>query len=98
MRVDKKGVVYVLWEQYAADAPRPQALGIAVSPDGGDTFTGCWEVPGIAGPSLGTNGGQQGMLTTKLAVGDDGSIAVANGTFLEGKQSRVAFVRGHLAR
>jgi hypothetical protein len=55
-------------------------------------------VPGTADPTLGVNGGLQGLLMRKLAVADDGAIAVVNSSFREGEISRVRLIRGRVER
>jgi hypothetical protein len=90
--VDGGGNVYVLWERYP-DGETPRGLMLAVSRDGGGSFEAT-EVPRSA--DAGRNGSLQGMLMEKLAVGREGSLAVVNSSFQEGKRSRVWLTRGQL--
>ena len=91
--LDAKGNVYVLFERFEEHPFLARGLGMALSTDGGDTFnTG--PVPGSVGE--GWNGSSQGLLMRKLAVGDDGAIAIVNSSFKENERSRVWLVRGRL--
>jgi hypothetical protein len=98
VRVDDIERVFVLWKQYPRGETRSRGLLFTHSADGGDHFAAPSPVPGIAGDSLGYDGSQQGSLTTKLAVGGDGTLAVVNSTFVPGQVSHVRLVRGRLAR
>jgi BNR repeat-like domain len=91
--VDARGSLYVLWERFARQAPRPRGLGIAVSRDGGRSFE-AGQVPESAGP--GWNGSLQGMLMNKLSVNREGAVAIVNSSIAEGKGSRVWLMRGRL--
>jgi hypothetical protein len=94
--VDAQDRVYVLWEEYPDARERPHALAFTYSTNGGDQFAEATAVPGIAGPGLGFNGSQQGMLASKLAVNDGGSIAIVNSTFQPDKASHVWLIRGRV--
>jgi hypothetical protein len=54
-------------------------------------------VPGSADPALGVNGGQQGLLMSKLAVNGAGTVAVVNSTFARDEASHVWLFRGRAA-
>ena len=92
--VDGGNRVYVSWEAMAAGAPRPHALGIAVSGDGGRHFSLPAQVPGSAvGPRAG-GGSHQGLLGKKLAADASGRLAIVNSSMLPGERSRVWLMRG----
>lgn len=88
------GGVYVSWEVSRRANERPVALALAVSRDGGRRFGPPAEVPGSQSPPGGSNGSHQGQLMRKLAVDDDGGIALVNSTLVLGRASRVWLVRG----
>ena len=92
--LDRKGNVYVLWERFAEHRFLARGLALAVSSDGGKTFSAPILVPESAG--VGWNGSSQGLLMRKLAVGPQGAIAIVNSSFKEGAASRVWLVRGQL--
>jgi hypothetical protein len=92
--VDARGHVHVLWERDLAQDANGRRLGYASSSDGGATFAEAVEVPHIAHPSLGANGSQQGKLVDKLAVDEDGTLAVVNSTFDPARGSHIWLVRG----
>ena len=88
--------VYILYEREGTPRERTQSLVLARSTNGGDTFAES-PVLGIAGPSLGFNSSQQGMLLEKMTIAPSGGeIAIANGTFLENRESRIWLLRGSL--
>lgn len=86
--------LYVLFELFPERGHRSRGLGLASSDDGGRTFTPATTVPGSLDPEDGINGSQQGLLMRKLAVNDEGAIAVVNSTFISGKSSHVRLIRG----
>lgn len=92
--VDDRGGVYVVWERYPTIVGRPLGLGLARSTDGGRTFSAPSVVPATADVLLGVNGSRQGALMRKLAVADDGTVAVVNSSFREGVISRVRLIIG----
>ncbi len=94
MTIDDDGRLFVVWEHYPDPRQRPVGLGFTSSDDGGETFDDPSIVPGSVGPELGINGGLQGLLMSKIAVDDRGSVAVGHSTFLEGEESRVRLLRG----
>jgi hypothetical protein len=83
----------LLWERFTGETLRPRGLGIAVSSDGGRSFSSN-QVPESIG--AGWNGSFQGMLTRKLAVGTDGALAIVNSSIHEREGSRVWLMRGKL--
>ncbi|KQQ97264.1 sialidase family protein [Massilia sp. Leaf139] len=87
----------IVWEILGRDG-RPRSLGISVSRDGGRSFTAPSVVPGSAAPHGGSNGSQQGLLGSKLALGRDGRIAIVNRSLVPGQGSRIRLIRGHVAR
>jgi hypothetical protein len=98
LSVDGEGTLYVVWERFPTRRGRPLGLGFAHSEDGGRTFGGYAVVPGTADGDLGFNGGLQGLLTRKLAVAEDGAIAVANSSFRQGEASLVRLILGRVER
>ena len=88
--------VHVLWELFPEQGQRSRGLGMTVSADGGDSFAAADVVPHTADPELGINGSLQGLLMRKLAVNDQGDIAVANSSFLPEERSRVRLIRGRV--
>ena len=95
LSVDGEGTLYVVWERFPTRQGRPIGLGLAYSDDGGRTFAGHAVVPGTADSELGFNGSLQGLLTRKLAVAEDGAIAVVNSSFQQGEASLIRLIRGH---
>ena len=93
--VDAKGNLYVLWERFEGDTLRPRGLGLALSQDGGRTFRAT-QVPDSAGS--GWNGSLQGLLARKLAVSQDGAIAIVNSSIKPNEESRAWLIRGQLKR
>ena len=85
--------VYVLWETYPDPRAMPRGLALAVSSDGGATFSAPAAVPGSVDAAGGFNGSQQGLLMRKLAVNDGGDVAVVNSSFKAGGGSRVWLMR-----
>ena len=96
--IDAASNLYVVWERFPARHGSPLGLGFTSSQDGGRTFGLPAVVPGTANTALGVNGGLQGLLMRKLAVAEDGAIAVVNSSFREGEISRVRLIRGRIER
>jgi hypothetical protein len=96
LAVDGDGNLYVVWERFATGRNWPFGLGFAYLRDGRRTVGLHAVVPGTADGALGANGGLQGLLMRKLAVGVDGSIAVVNSSFDEGEVSRIRLIRGRV--
>jgi hypothetical protein len=94
LSLDGRGSLYVLWEQFADDPVRPRGLRLAVSNDGGGTFTAPVLVPDSA--DEGWNGSSQGLLMRKLALNRHGALAIVNSSFKEKERSRVWLMRGQL--
>jgi hypothetical protein len=93
LAVDDRGGVYVLWELFHDHRHRPRGLGLALSRDGGASFTRPAVVPASAGPPGHWNGSHQGLLMRKLAVNAHGAIAVVNSSLRENERSRVWLIR-----
>jgi hypothetical protein len=89
--VDGDGSLYVVWERFSVGR---LGLGFARSRDTGGTFSPPSIVPGTAEVWLGVNGSLQGALMSKLAVAEDGTIAVVNSSFQKGSVSRVRLILG----
>ena len=98
MGVDAHGRVYVLWELYADMRQPPRGLGLAVSVDGGRSFSKPGLVPDSADPGGGFNGSSQGLLMKKLAVSTGGAVAIVNSSLKQDAHSRVWLMRGALPR
>ena len=86
--------VYLVWELYPQSGEPPRGLGLAVSRDGGDTFSETAVVPGTAEPGHGVNGSLQGRFGRKLAAGTRSRFAVVNSRVAPGEGSRVRLVAG----
>lgn len=95
LALDGSGGVFMLWERSGGEGERPRGLGLAVSRDGGASFT-AQVVPQSAGE--GWNGSSQGLLMQKLAVNGDGNVAIVNSSLQPGKRSRVWLIRGATSR
>ncbi|MGH8667689.1 MAG: sialidase family protein [Burkholderiales bacterium] len=91
--VDGKTGVYVVYELFPHGQQRPRGLGIAVSRDGGRTFSAPETVPGSTAPGGAPNGSFQGLLMQKLAVNRRGEVAVVNSSVQDGARSRVWLMR-----
>jgi hypothetical protein len=94
LSVDGKGNLYVLWERFADHPLIPRGLALAVSSDGGKTFTAPVLVPDSA--DAGWNGSSQGLLMRKLAVNRQGAFAIVNSSFKDKERSRAWLIRGQL--
>ena len=94
LSADGNGNLYILWERFADSPVRPRGLTLAVSNDGGATFTKPVPVPGSV--DAGWNGSLQGLLMRKLAVNRHGAFAIVNSSFHENERSRVWLMRGRL--
>jgi hypothetical protein len=92
--IDGDGSLYVVWERFPTIVGRALGLGFALSRDAGGTFSLPSVVPGTADFWLGDNGSLQGALMRKLAVAEDGTIAVVNSSFRQGTVSRVRLILG----
>jgi hypothetical protein len=99
LRIDGNGNLYVMWELFENHRQRPRGLALAVSRDGGRSFTPPQVVPESIDASGGWNGSLQGLLMSKLAVNRHGDIAIVNSSLKDGERSRVWLIRGRsLAR
>lgn len=96
LAVDAAGRLYVLWDLFHDRQARPAAQGMAVSIDGGRTFTAPAPVPGSAAPRGGANGSRQGLLMKKLAVNGAGAVAIVNSSLKPDEYSRVWLTRASL--
>ena len=96
--VDAKGRLVVTWELYGHERLPPRGLGLAVSTDGGRSFSQTVAVPDSIDPAGGANGSSQGLLMRKLAVNAAGAVAVVNSSFKANAHSRVWLLRGSLPR
>ena len=96
LSVDANGNLYVLWELFHNPRRYSRGLALAVSRDGGDTFTPPTLVPGSIDPAGGSNGSNQGLLMRKLAVNGRGAVAIVNSSLKPSERSRVWLIRGAL--
>jgi hypothetical protein len=96
LAIDERGTVHVVWEVYPDHREAPRGLAIAMSRDGGETFSAPAPVPGSIDPTGGGNGSFQGRLMRKLAVRGD-TLAIVNSSLALGRGSRVWLMRGRLA-
>lgn len=98
LAVGADGTVILSWELFPSGGGRPRGLGIAVSRNGGQTFTSPGIVPESADPGGGGNGSHQGLLMEKLALNAGGTVAIVNSSMKPGLRSRVWLMRGQLAK
>jgi hypothetical protein len=94
--VDGQGTLYVAWELFPGSSTRPLGLEYTVSRDNGRSFSLPQLVPGSQDAQGGANGSHQGLLGKKLAVNDEGRIAVVNSSMERGERSRVWLMRGRM--
>lgn len=94
LAVDGDDNVYVLWELFPERHIRSLGLGFTHSGDNGDSFTTPEAIPGSTDPSLGINGSLQGLLMNKLAVNEQGQIAIVNSTFYPDRSSHIWLYHG----
>jgi hypothetical protein len=93
LSVDATGDLYALWELFPGPRGYPRGLSLAVSRDGGISFTPPAPVPGSIDPTGGWNGSNQGFLMRKLAVNDGGTVAIVNSSLQPNERSRVWLMR-----
>ena len=93
LALDRAGRVHVVWELFPDAQRRPRGLGMALSPDGGHTFSPPAPVPQSLPPDGASNGSQQGLLMEKLAVRPDGEVAIVNSALADGRASRIWLLR-----
>jgi hypothetical protein len=96
LRISGNEQIVVLWDLFPNLGQRPRGLGMAVSIDGGESFSSPGAVPGSIDPALGENGSRQGLFMSKLDVNNLGNIAVVNSTFNRGESSHIWLFRGEL--
>jgi hypothetical protein len=96
LALDAQRNLYLVWELFHAPLQRPRGLAMAVSRDGGRSFSGPALVPESFDPAGGRNGSQQGLLMNKLAVSRDGTVAIVNSSLNPDEGSRVWMILGAL--
>lgn len=96
LSVDANGNLYVLWELFRDPRGYSRGLALALSRDGGRSFTAPAVVPGSIDPAGGVNGSNQGFLMRKLAVNRRGAVAIVNSSLKPNERSRVWLIRGSL--
>ena len=96
LALDARGRIVVLWELFEGAGRPPRGLGLAVSQDGGRSFSSPGVVPGSLDAAGGFNGSSQGLLMKKLALNAQGTLAIVNSSFKPGSHSRVWLMRGRL--
>ncbi len=96
--MDDRGRVVVTWEIFGEESigDLPARIGVAVSRDGGNSFTDPAVVPGTRTPDGGFNGSQQGRLMGKLDVSPNSDLVVVNSSFIPDHRSTVLFVSGSI--
>ncbi|WP_169617270.1 sialidase family protein [Nodosilinea sp. P-1105] len=92
--LDADDTLYVLWDLFPRWRDRPRGLGLTRSQDGGQSFADPIAIPATLNPELGAMGSQQGLLMRKLAVNEDGAIAIAYSTFRPQTASHIWLIRG----
>lgn len=97
LSIDAKNRLYVMWELFHGHRGS-HGLGLAISHDGGRSFTQPSLVPDSIDPAGGSNGSHQGLLMKKLAVNSSGTVAIVNSSLKQGERSRVWLIRGEIAR
>jgi hypothetical protein len=93
--IDARGTLYALWERFPGSSVRALGLALALSRDGGRSFTPPRDVPASADPAGASNGSVQGRLMAKLAVSRAGEVAIVNSSLADGARSRVWLMRGN---
>lgn len=96
LELDADGNPFVLWEHFPDYQMRPVGLQLTGSADGGDSFEPPMLVPDSADAARGINGGLQGLLMDKLAIADDGRLAIVHSRFQEGQASHIQLFRGKI--
>ena len=96
LALDARGRIVVLWELFEGAGRPPRGLGLAVSQDGGRSFSSPGVVPDSLDAAGGFNGSSQGLLMKKLALNAQGALAIVNSSFKPGSHSRVWLMRGRL--
>ncbi|MFB6357090.1 MAG: hypothetical protein ABEJ65_11325, partial [bacterium] len=96
LELDGHGNPIVQWELFRDKSRHPKGLRITYSPNQGDTFLAPIMVPKSNQPEGSFNGSQQGLLREKVAVNEQGEIAVVNSTFLENVSSDIWLWRGSI--
>lgn len=96
LSVNANGNLYVLWELFRDPRGYPRGLALAISRDGGRSFSAPAVVPGSMDPAGGMNGSNQGLLMRKLAVNGRGAVAIVNSSLKPNERSRVWLIRGSL--
>jgi hypothetical protein len=91
------GRVAVAWQPQPSHLAAPLGLGLALSRDGGATFSPAEVVPTTNDTRLGVNGSRQGKLMSLLAVDHRGKLALVQSTFLANEKSRIRLLRGQIA-
>lgn len=94
--VDGQGTLYVTWELFEGAATRPRGLEFTLSRDNGRSFAPPQLVPGSQDAGGATNGSHQGLLGKKLAVNNEGELAIVNSSMKPGERSRVWLMRGRV--
>lgn len=92
LAIDSADRVVLLWQHFPEPEARPRGLGWAAQSRDGESLTAGQP---LLKPEEGAfNGGLQGSLGRKLAVADDGRIAVVNSHFRPGRVSSVELLPG----
>jgi hypothetical protein len=88
--------VVVTWEGFDRGRFRtqPVRLMIAVSRDGGTSFSTPALVPGTNAPETGFNGSQQGLLMGKVDLNRRNDLVVVNSSFIPNRRSTIQLIPG----
>ena len=97
IELNDRGDLFATWELFRGPRSGAKGLAVAVSRDGGDTFSAPAIVPNSADPAGGVNGSNQGKLTRKLAINSAGQIALVNSALSRGNSSRAWLMFGRLS-
>ncbi len=96
LELDTRGNPHVLWEHFPDYEQRPLGLMLASAGDAGEDFKDPVTIENSDAPSLGINGGLQGLLMDKIAIGDDGTIAIVHSRYQDGVASHIQLFRGQI--
>lgn len=97
LSIDADDRIFLAWEHYPGPNGQPTGIGFSISGDRGQSFSKPALVP-EPGYSKGFNANLQGRLTDKIAVGEDGTVALVNSKFVPQTRSNVLLFRGTLPR
>ena len=97
LTLDGEDNPWILWDLFPGPRERPLGLALAGSVDGGESISVPTLVPGTADQELGFSGSLQGLFMRKLAISQNGRMAVVHGTFNPGERSRIRLHLGEIS-